>query len=96
MGLASSYRRLIKHFARRAAPLIDLLKKDAFRWFEEAQLSFDDLKNALSSAPMHACPDFTKPFSGKGLGAVLRQKHGVIGFESRKTNTKELNLHVYG
>ena len=42
-----------------------------------------------------------KPFivethaSGKGLGVVLRQEHGVIAFESRKFNATELNLHVY-
>ena len=78
-----------------------MLKKDAFKWFEEAQLSFEDLKNALSIALVLAHPDFMKPFivetdaSGKGLGAVLRQEHGVIAFESRKFNAKELNLHVY-
>ena len=79
LGLASFYRRFIKHFARRAAPLTDLLKKDAFKWSEEAQLSFEDLKNALCVALVLACPDFTNPFtvetnaSGKGLGAILRQ-----------------------
>ena len=100
-GLASFYKRFIKHFAKRATPLTDLLKKNAFKWSEEMQLSFEDLKNALSVAHVLACPDSTKPFivetdaSGKGLGAVLRQEHGVIAFESGKFNAKELNLHVY-
>ena len=99
LSLASFYKRFIKHFSRRAAPLTDLLKKDAFKWSEEAQLSFEDLKNALSIAPMLACSDFTMPFivetdaSGKGLGAVLRQEHGVIAFESRKFDAKEMNPH---
>ena len=77
LGLASFYRRFIKHFAKRATPLTDLLlKKDAFKWSEEAQLSFEDLKNALSIALVLACPDFTKPSiveidaSGKGLRAM--------------------------
>ena len=81
--------------------LVDLLKKDAFKWSKEAQLSFEDLKNALSIAHVLVCPDFTKPFivetnaSGKGLEVVLRPKHGVIAFESKKFDAKEMNLHVY-
>ena len=100
MGLASFHERFIKHFARRAAPLTGLLNKDAFKWSKEAQPSFEDLKNALSRALVLACPDFTKTFivetdaSGKGLGVVLRQEHGVIAFESRKFDAKEMNLHV--
>ena len=101
MGLASFYKRLIRHFVKRAAPLTDLLKKDAFQWSEATQFSFDNLKDALSNAPVLVCPDFSRSFiietdaSGKGLGAVLRQEHGVIAFESRKFNAREMNYHVY-
>ena len=50
-----------------------------FRWDSEHQESFDRLKEALTSSPILAYPDYSKPFiletdaSLKGLGAVLTQ-----------------------
>ena len=101
LGSCFFLQEIIRHFATKASPLTDLLKKDAFRWSKEARLSFEDLNNALSNAPTPLCHDFSQPFiveanaSGKGLGAVLRQEHGVIAFESKKFNAKELPHHVY-
>ena len=44
---------MIPHYGHRAQPLTDLLVKHKhFRWSEEAQASFDDLKNAI----LHAFP----------------------------------------
>lgn len=47
MGFAGCYRRFIHHYATLAGPLIDLLRKDAFRWTEVEQQVFDTLKNKL-------------------------------------------------
>ena len=51
-----------------------------FEWTEQCEQSFDALKDALTSAPVLAYPDYSKPFilemdaSLKGLGAVLSQR----------------------
>ena len=59
-----------------------ILKKSdlpEFNWTEDCQEGFDNLKRALTSAPILAYPDYSKPFilemdaSLKGLGAVLSQ-----------------------
>ena len=89
LGLAGYYRRFIKDYGLIAAPLTKLLKKEGFRWTEEAAAAFSALQKALSSAPVLHLPDFSSPFivecdaSGSGFGAVLHQGTGAIAFFSR-------------
>ena len=103
VGLASYYRSFVKDFSQRASPLTELTKKSVdFHWGDEQQEAFEDLKNALTSEPVLALPDFTKPFilmtdgSATGLGAVLGQDHGdkkerVVAYASKKTGPLERN-----
>jgi len=81
LGLANYYRRFIQDFAHIAAPLNELTRKDqTFVWLPRHQAAFDRLKAALTSAPVLALPDFTRPFeihtdaSGVAIGAVLSQE----------------------
>ena len=103
VGLASYYRSFVQDFSKRASPLTELTRKKVeFHWGQEQQAAFDDLKAALTSEPVLALPDFTKPFtfmtdgSSTGLGAVLAQtqpdgREQVIAYASKKTGPLERN-----
>ncbi|KAK4394448.1 Retrovirus-related Pol polyprotein from transposon opus [Sesamum angolense] len=59
LGHAGFYRRFIKDFAKIAQPLSRLLQKDAnFVFGGDCQEAFDELKRALTSAPIIQPPDW--------------------------------------
>ncbi len=82
------------------------VKKDAtFTWNDDQQRVFDTLKQALSTAPVLAFPDFTKDFilctdaSNIGIDAVLMEKDvngksRAVAFASRLLNSAERNYSV--
>lgn len=108
LGMTSYYRRFIKGFAQRAVPLTQLLKKDVNytkdKWSVECQQAFENLKDALSSAPVLAFPDFTQPFqletdaSDVGVAAILSQvqsgEEHVIAYASRTLSKAEKKYTV--
>jgi hypothetical protein len=56
-------RRFVPNFAERIKPLSDLLKKDvSFRWGDETNKSFEDIKNSISQAPVLISPDFLQDY----------------------------------
>jgi len=67
LGKASYYRKFIPQFSRLAAPLYNLLGKEAdqdpknVKIGELEETSFETLKKALYSAPILAYPDFDSP-----------------------------------
>ncbi|CAO2827817.1 unnamed protein product [Amaranthus hypochondriacus] len=91
-GLASFYRRFIKNFRTVMSPITDCTKKGVFTWTKEAQVAFEDIKNAMCNPPILKLPDFDKPFevecdaSNTGIGAVLIQKGRPIAYFSEKLN----------
>ena len=98
LGLCEYYRSFVKGFSTIAPPLSILLKKDIpFHWNAAEDKSFQDLKFALTHAPVLAFRDYKAPFilytdaSALGLGAVLMQtdacgKNRVIAYASRTLN----------
>ncbi|KAK4405904.1 Retrovirus-related Pol polyprotein from transposon.6 [Sesamum angolense] len=102
LGHAGFYRRFIKDFAKIAQPLSQLLQKDAnFVFGGDCQEAFDELKRALTSAPIIQPPDWSTPFeimcdaSNYAVGAVLGQKiektHHVIYYASKTLDAAQCN-----
>ena len=101
LSLINYYRRFIKGYSARAAPLTDLLKKSrAWTWDEKCQQAFKDLKKALTEEPVLALPDHTRVFevhtdaSDFAIGGVLMQERLPIAFRSRKLNDTERRYTV--
>ena len=77
-----------------------------FQWTPACQEGFDQLKKALTEAPVLAYPDYSKPFiletdvSLKDLGAVLSQKGDdneilVVTYASRSLRPSEKSMRDY-
>lgn len=105
LGLCSYYRRFVKNFSNIAAPLHRLQRKDApFVWTEEQETAFNQLKEALTTAPVLGMPREDGVFkvdtdaSSVGLGAVLSQdqdgREVVIAYSSRSLSRAERNYDV--
>lgn len=119
LGFCSYYRHFVKGFAQLAAPLhqlvADLLKaarKSKAKpgmlpnmWTNECEQSFEELNRKLTSAPVLAFADFTKPFvlevdaSHQGLGAILSQENQgrlkPVAFASHSLRRSERNMENY-
>lgn len=84
-----------------AAPLTNLTKKGAFAWSKTVQQSFDHFNRLMSTCPMLAIPNFSKPFelkcdtSGEGIGVVLIQNKHPIASESKKLRGGERAYSIY-
>ena len=82
--------------------MTELLKKGVkFYWSNHCEEDFQKLKTLLTSAPILAQPDTTKPFDGYcdasdiGLGCVLMQESRVIAYAPRSLKHHEENYPVH-
>ena len=89
-------------FSRIAAPLTRLTRKGVkFEWSDKCELSFQELKSRLTSAPVLALPDDSGEYvvfsdaSRLGLGCVLMQHGRVIAYASRQLKQHELNYPTH-
>ncbi|XP_050387420.1 uncharacterized protein LOC126803710 [Argentina anserina] len=101
LGLAGYYRRLVRNFGIIAQPLTQMLKANQFQWSPAADTAFEQLKQAVTTTPVLALPDFSKPFtvetdaSGTGIGAVLSQDRHPIAYLSKALSLYHQNSSTY-
>jgi hypothetical protein len=95
LGLARYYRRFIPNFSKIIKLVTELLKKkNKYVWSDACDEAFKHLNKLLTTSPVLAQPDTTKPFdvycdaSSTVIGGVLMQEGRVISYSSRK-----LRLH---
>jgi hypothetical protein len=102
LGLAGYYQRFIENFSKIAKPMTELLKKEnKFQWTDECDVSFQELKKRLVSAPILCLLDLEKEFqvycdaSRLGLGSVLMQGGKVVAYASRQLKKHETNYPTH-
>ncbi|WVZ76586.1 hypothetical protein U9M48_024551 [Paspalum notatum var. saurae] len=96
--LAGYYCRFIKDFSKTTKPMTSLTKKNArYSWSPSCEEAFQSLKKSLTTTPVLAQPDITKPFevycdaSDNGLGGVLI----VVAYASRQLRKHETNYPTH-
>ena len=80
LGFGNFHQKFISHYSDLAKPLTDLTKKDRkFKWTEECQQAFDNLKKQFTEKLVLLMPNHNRPFqiesdaSKVATGAVLTQ-----------------------
>jgi len=105
LGFANFYQRFIHNFSHTARPLNELKGKKEWKWEEEHQKTFEELKEKITSQPVLSLPRREGKFkvetdaSGHAIRGVLSQeqdgKWKPITFLSRTMQPVELNYEIY-
>lgn len=107
LGLAGYFRRYIKDYASKTAPIAHLTRKGVdFRWTPEHEAIRQDLIKHLTSEPLLTIFDPSLPTevhtdaSSMGYGAILMQLHKdgkkhVVAYFSKVTQGAESKYHSY-
>jgi len=107
LGLANYYRRFIKSFARIAAPLYMLVRKEQkWKWEKKQEEAFEELKTVFTTEPILAIPDIDREMrveanaSDYVIGGVLSMKcedgkWRLVVFISKLLNTTKQNYKIH-
>lgn len=105
LGLVNYYRRFIRNCSKVAKPLTDLTKNVPFVWSSQADEAFQELKKAVTSAPVlrQFCPtaavSITTDASKYAIGGVMEQEledgYHLVAFVLRTLNSAEQNYAAH-
>jgi hypothetical protein len=100
--LAGYYCRFIQDFSKIAKPMTQLLEKGKlYKWTQDCQDSFEELKKRLTTAPVLVLLDLSEKFdiycdaSRQGLGCVLMQDGQVVLYASHQLRRNEENYPTH-
>ncbi len=98
LGMCGFYRKHISSFAKIAAPLANLLRTNTtFKWMEQSQQSFEQLKACLMNTPILVKTQVNQPFllttdaSNTHIGCVLSQIQSDGSSKPMADFSKKLN-----
>jgi hypothetical protein len=102
-GFSNFNRKFIRYFSGICAPMMDTVKKrhTYFKWIEEAEKSFNTLKEKVTERPVLVLPNFEKTFqvrcdaSGIAIGGVLSQDNRHVAYFSEKFNETKRKYSTY-
>ena len=102
LGLSGYYRKFIANFSGICAPISELLSnKVPFNWNQRQQEAFEQLKRAITNAPVLKLPDPTLTYtvktdaSGFAIGAELSQDGHPVCYLSHKLSPAERNYSTH-
>jgi len=108
LGFVNFYQRFIRDFFAKARPLFDLTcSEQVWMWSGREQTAFEDLKMAVTTAPVLMSPQDSEPFqvevdsSDFAIGAVLSQqltadeKWHPVAFYSKSLSSVEWNYKIH-
>jgi hypothetical protein len=101
LGLIGYYCKFVCTYDILAPPLTNLLRKGQFGWSKEVESAFQALKQAMTSTPTLALPNFNEPFVieshalGDGIGVVLTQQEKPIAFMSPASGLSKQSWSIY-
>ena len=105
LGFANFYQCFIQNFSHTAKPLNELKSKKNWKWEDEHQKAFDELKEKITSQLVLSSLRREGKFrvetdaSGHAIGGVLSQeqdgKWEPIAFSSRTMQPAERNYEIY-
>ena len=95
LGMIAYVSKFIPNLSELNHPLRAVKKKEEWQWGDEESRALNNIKTALTSAPVLKFYDVTKPVtisvdaSMKGLGAAIIQENAVVAYASRTLTDTE-------